>query len=149
MELIERAEFLELLETRLAKVTQGEGHCVFVSGEAGIGKTSLVKTFARSLKKEYRIFQGTCDALFTPRPLAPLYDILLQSKSDLWKSSTGIEERAALFTNFFHELANQKEPTLIIFEDIHWADEATLDLHNCPAFLFLPTVIMKFIRSTR
>ncbi len=127
MELIERAEFLELLEARLTKVNEGEGHSVFVSGEAGIGKTSLVKAFTRSLKKGYKIYQGTCDALFTPRPLAPLYDILLQAKSDLWKSSTGLEERAALFTNFFHELASQKEPTLIVFEDIHWADEATLD----------------------
>lgn len=127
MELIERAEFIELLETRLSKVTAGEGHCVFVSGEAGIGKTSLVKTFCKDLKREYKLYQGTCDALFTPRPLAPLYDILLQAKSDLWKSSTGIEERAALFTNFFHELVNQKEPIIIVFEDIHWADEATLD----------------------
>ncbi|MES1221527.1 MAG: AAA family ATPase [Bacteroidota bacterium] len=127
MELIERAGFLSLLQERFLAVTQGEGHCVFVGGEAGIGKTSLVKAFAKDLKGTAKIYQGTCDALFTPRPLAPLHDILLQLRNGLWKETTGITERTELFTSFFQELINQKEPALIVFEDIHWADEATLD----------------------
>jgi predicted ATPase len=127
MELIERSGYLSLLETQFLTIAEGEGHCVFVSGESGIGKTSLVKAFCKGLKKNYPVYQGTCDALFTPRPLAPLYDILLQVRSDLWKHSADIAERAGLFTSFFHELSNQKEPILIVFEDIHWADEATLD----------------------
>jgi hypothetical protein len=48
------------------------------------------------------------------RKVAPLYDILLQVRSDLWKHSAGIAERAGLFTSFFHELSNQKEPVLIV-----------------------------------
>jgi len=31
------------------------------------------------------------------------------------------------FTNFFNELKNQKKNTILVFEDIHWADEATMD----------------------
>lgn len=127
MELIERAGFLTILQSKFKNIAEGEGHCVFVTGEAGIGKTSLVKTFGRELKTKCKVYQGTCDALFTPRPLAPLYDILLQMGHDLPESGSDITDRTAFFTRFFHELINQKDISLIVFEDIHWADEATLD----------------------
>jgi DNA-binding CsgD family transcriptional regulator len=128
MELLERGEFLAILQTQFQKTAaEEEGHCVFISGEAGIGKTALVKEFCRELKKKYKIFQGTCDALFTPRPLAPLYDIALQMRSDLWQNNGDAADRVILFTKFFHEISIQKESTIIVFEDIHWADEATLD----------------------
>ena len=93
MDLIERADFLVLLHGYFRNVTAGEGHCIFISGEAGIGKTALVKTFCKELKSSVKIYQGTCDALFTPRPLAPLYDIFLQLQKDLPENSPGIAER--------------------------------------------------------
>ena len=127
MELIERAGFLTSLQSKFESVLAGEGHCILLSGEAGIGKTSLVKTFCNDLRKDYKIYQGTCDALFTPRPLAPLYDILSQMGKGFSEFSIDIADRTAFFTSFFHELQNQKEASLIVFEDIHWADEATLD----------------------
>lgn len=127
MELIERDVFLDLLQKKLSTVAVGEGHCVFVSGEAGIGKTALVKAFCRQQQDECTIYQGACDALFTPRPLAPLYDIIWQVRSDLWPASHTIEERSELFLRFFHELKNNRKKILIVFEDVHWADEATLD----------------------
>src|ERR1700709_2634364 len=83
MELIERAGFLATLQKEFANIAEGEGHCIFVSGEAGIGKTSLIKAFCKELKPRYNIYQGTCDALFTPRPLPPLYDILLQIRKGI------------------------------------------------------------------
>jgi len=127
MELIERDEFLELLQTQFKKIGSGEGHCVFVSGEAGIGKTSLVKEFCKKHKDDCSIYQGACDALFTPRPLAPLYDIIWQVNGNLWPNGNTIEKRTELFAAFFRELNNQNQKTIIVFEDIHWADEATLD----------------------
>src|SRR5215212_678392 len=127
MELIERTSFLDLLQTKFASVADGEGHSMFVSGEAGIGKTSLVKEFCRNLKTEHILFQGTCDALFTPRPLAPLHDIALQMQIDLWENDDDHADRAGLFTRFFYQLKKQKKCALIVFEDVHWADEATLD----------------------
>jgi DNA-binding CsgD family transcriptional regulator/uncharacterized protein (UPF0147 family) len=127
MELIERAGFLTSLQARFKNVSEGEGHCVFVSGESGIGKTSLVKAFCKERKNDCNIYQGTCDALFAPRPLAPLYDIALQVRSDFWQNNGDISDRAGLFARFFHELNDQKKAIIIVFEDIHWADEATLD----------------------
>lgn len=127
MELLERAEFLAALQTNFEKIATGEGYCVLVSGEAGIGKTSLVKTFCREKKADCRIYQGTCDALFTPRPLSPLYDIACQIWGNSWERRVNISDRSALFTTLFHEIESQNETVIIVFEDIHWADEATLD----------------------
>jgi len=127
MELVERAAFLSALETEFENVTVGEGRCVLLSGEAGIGKTSLLKKFCGKKKKICNIYVGTCDALFTPRPLAPLYDILLQMQGDVPKSIANINDRTGLFASFLHHLENQTGTTLIVIEDIHWADEATMD----------------------
>ncbi len=127
MELIERDGFLAMLQTKFKNIAEGEGHCIFVSGEAGIGKTSLVKAFREEKKGDCLIYQGACDALFTPRPLAPLYDIMWQVNSEVRHNSRIIKDRSALFAEFFRELSNQNEKTIIVFEDIHWADEATLD----------------------
>jgi len=125
MELIERTDVLSILQTEFETTVGGEGHCVLINGEAGIGKTALVKSFCK--QQECVIYQGSCDALFTPRPLAPLYDIIWQIKKDLWPVSHTIEERSELFLKVFHELSLHKKNILIVFEDIHWADEATLD----------------------
>ncbi|MHA4806814.1 helix-turn-helix transcriptional regulator [Flavitalea flava] len=127
MELIERSGFLATLHSEFEKIAGGEGHCILVSGEAGIGKTSLVRAFCKEREKDSRLFQGTCDALFTPRPLAPLHDIAWQIRSDFWEEGHDLADRAGLFARFFHEFASQKGTTLIVMEDIHWADEATLD----------------------
>lgn len=127
MELIERDEPLSLLQTVFENVEEGEGHCVFIGGEAGIGKTSLVKEFASKIKTRCRIFQGTCDALFTPRPLAPVYDVMIQLQNKFAQINETIDDRNLFFSQLFYELKSLNETVLLIFEDIHWADEATLD----------------------
>src|SRR5688572_13020446 len=116
MELVEREGLLSTLETQLGKVTAGEGHCIFVCGEAGIGKTSLVKVFCKEHENDCMIYQGACDSLFTPRPLAPVYDIMWQINSVLWPNSHTIEDRSKLFVDFFREVSSIKKDILIIFE---------------------------------
>ena len=127
MQLVERESFFSFLQTKFGHVTDSQGHNMLVCGEAGIGKTSLVNAFCRQHKDDAVIFQGSCDALTTPRPLAPVYDIASQLRSDLWGNQKHNDDRAALFMAVFHELELQVKPVLIVFEDIHWADEATLD----------------------
>jgi DNA-binding CsgD family transcriptional regulator len=127
MELVERGAFLNKLLSEFEKVSGGEGHCVFVYGDAGIGKTSLIKAFCTEVKDRCNIYQGTCDALFTPRPLAPLYDIVIQLKSDFYDDNYNVADRSAFFTSVFQLLKNEKETSVVVFEDIHWADDATLD----------------------
>jgi ATP/maltotriose-dependent transcriptional regulator MalT len=127
MELIERDECLETLQSKFENLSTGEGHCIFISGEAGIGKTSLVKSFTKKKKAYANIYIGSCDALFAPRPLAPLYDVLLQLENGVPQLNNAAEDRTAFFTHIFRLLKEQEKPSLLIFEDIHWADEATLD----------------------
>ena len=127
MELIERDDFLTLMLKNFDEVTVGEGHCILIAGEAGIGKTSLAKAFCKSVEHRCEVYLGTCDALFIPRPLGPVLDIIWQLPGVNWTDTLNTNDKSALFTRFLHELANKVKPTIVVFEDIHWADEATLD----------------------
>jgi predicted ATPase len=109
MKLIERSEYLKLLRQQFEKVTAGDGHTLFVSGEAGIGKTSLINVFCKQQENGCLLFQGACDSLFTPRPLAPLFDIAWQIGNGLpavGDSTENTGDRATLFSRVLHELSN-------------------------------------------
>lgn len=126
MELLERASQAQALNSALAQTSVGEGCIALVYGEAGIGKTSLVEHFVNENKKTRRILSGACDSLFTPRPLGPLRDIALQTRGNLLDLLNVESNREAIFSACLSEL---KDPsTILVMEDVHWADEATLDL---------------------
>src|SRR5262245_18084292 len=73
-ELIAREAASAALARAFGDAQGGDGRLVLVSGEAGIGKTALVREFcARSGAR--RRLAGACDGLRTPRPLGPLVDI--------------------------------------------------------------------------
>ena len=127
MELLERKDSLDQLSQLVADISAGEGKTVLLSGEAGIGKTSLIKHFTNDLNSDTEILWGACDALFTPRPLGPLYDIAYQIKSNLIKMLENEEKRVSIFSEFLNYLVNTSSLKIIVIEDIHWADEATLD----------------------
>jgi len=127
MELFERESFLALLDKQFRETSSGEGHCFFITGDAGIGKTSLVKEFLKQVERVSIQYTGSCDLLFTPRPLAPLYDIASQIKGDLLEKISSISSRPELFLKFAYELTEPAKTVIVVFEDIHWADEATLD----------------------
>jgi DNA-binding CsgD family transcriptional regulator len=126
MELLERDSFVHRLDNLLKKALAGQGQVALVSGEAGIGKTSLVEHFTREHESSVRVLWGACDALFTPRPLGPLHDIAMDVGGELPMLLTSNGERQAIFSACLGELQNH--PTILVFEDVHWADEATLDL---------------------
>lgn len=128
MELLEREQFLAELEVILNGVTAGKGRFVLVSGEAGIGKSWLVERFVEAHKTQARVLWGACDALFTPRPLGPLYDIAHQTQGNLLTLLEEGAPRASIFSAALDELGNGHTPSLTVIEDVHWADEATLDL---------------------
>jgi DNA-binding CsgD family transcriptional regulator len=110
----------------LQDAVSGEGRLALVSGEAGIGKTALVARFVHERQGAVRVLWGTCDALFTPRPLGPLHDMATQMQGDVPALLYSDANRTAIFSAALGEL--QGCPVLAVFEDVHWADEATLDL---------------------
>jgi DNA-binding CsgD family transcriptional regulator len=127
MELIERSGYLEALHTQLHQTARGEGFIFFLIGEAGIGKTSLVNAFVHEAEENCQVYTGTCDSLFTPRPLAPLYDIAWQIGQGLPELLQSTSDKTTLFAAFLQKLTSTGSPVILIFEDIHWADEVTLD----------------------
>jgi DNA-binding CsgD family transcriptional regulator len=87
-----------------------------------------VQQFARQHARSHRVLWGACDALITPRPLGPLHDIARQSQGRLLDLLDGRASRDTLFAAVIDELGRRDAVSLIVFEDMHWADEATLDL---------------------
>jgi DNA-binding CsgD family transcriptional regulator len=127
-ELLERSEALRALEDALAAVRDtGRGRLVFVSGEAGVGKTALVRRFAASAGGTGHVLWGDCDALAAPRPLGPLLDVANVIGGEL----AGLVEAGALPHDvalaLMRELSDRK-PVVLVLEDVQWADGATLDV---------------------
>jgi predicted ATPase len=124
MNLFERQSQLDALEDLLGQARGGIGSVALIGGEAGIGKTSLVTALAQR-RGEMNLWWGACEALQTPHPLAPLHDIIRNNPVSF---GTRIDQlpRMQLFGTVLSEL--QTAPTLLVVEDAHWADEATLDL---------------------
>ena len=125
--LVEREEFLEVLERSLVSALAGHGSMVVVSGEAGIGKTALLEEFTRG-DRPVRLLWGWCEALFTPRALGPLYDVAAQLGGALDAALRDGSSRETIFATVLDELGPSRPPSLLVLEDVHWADEATLDL---------------------
>jgi DNA-binding CsgD family transcriptional regulator/tetratricopeptide (TPR) repeat protein len=126
MELLERERYLADLAAWLHAAAEGSGCIALVGGEAGIGKTALLQEFSVRYP-EVRVLWGACDALFTPRPLAPLHDIARQTQGALLAAVESGANRDAIFASALDELEREQQ-VLVVFEDMHWADEATLDL---------------------
>src|SRR5690348_7252963 len=126
MELLEREHCLELLSQWLDSAAHRAGVIALVSGEAGIGKSALISAWSSRQRSAKRLLHGACDALFTPRPLGPLHDIARQLQGQVLARLSSAASRDVLFSTLLETL--QAAPaTLIVVEDVHWADEATLD----------------------
>jgi DNA-binding CsgD family transcriptional regulator/tetratricopeptide (TPR) repeat protein len=128
MKLLERSTELDRLTALLRTASGGEGRLVFLGGEAGVGKTSLVREFCRSVPSPVRVLTGGCDPLSAPRPLGPLIDIASAVGGELERLLQTNGPRHEIFREFLPMLLAGNKPSVVVFEDVHWADDATLDL---------------------
>jgi DNA-binding CsgD family transcriptional regulator/tetratricopeptide (TPR) repeat protein len=110
------------------------GRLVLVSGEAGVGKTTLVEAFCAPAS-DAPVLIGRCDDLFAPRPLGPLADIARGCGGDL-RDALLHDDREAALDAFLDLLTGSSStdvktlasPVIAVIEDLQWADEATLDM---------------------
>src|SRR5262245_15142098 len=127
MHLFERQPFLERLKQCLERARAGAGKVVLVAGEAGIGKSSLVEQFVSEHRRDVRTLWGACDALATPRVLAPVHEIAAQTIGNASGAARDEETLDHLFRALLEDLARPGRVSVVVLEDLHWADEATLD----------------------
>ncbi len=139
---LERESALAALVEYAVEAARGEGRLVLVSGEAGVGKSAL----AERLEAELRGAElsgaelsgaplsgaewawGACDGLFTPRPLAPLFDVAERLGGELRQLARAGAARDELFDRLLRHLHQPDRLHVVVLEDLHWADEATVDL---------------------
>jgi DNA-binding CsgD family transcriptional regulator/tetratricopeptide (TPR) repeat protein len=125
-ELLERSHQRDVLDSALADVlASGRGRMVLLGGEAGVGKTALLREF--SAGQSGRVLWGGCDPLFTPRPLGPLFEVAEAAGGELEQLVASEAKPHEVAAALVAELAAPKG-TVLVLEDLHWADEATLDV---------------------
>jgi DNA-binding CsgD family transcriptional regulator/tetratricopeptide (TPR) repeat protein len=127
-DLLERAEQLTVLAELLRGIAEtGRGRVVLVSGEAGAGKTVFVRRFCETGGSSARTLWGACDPLFTPRPLGPLLDVAEVTGGELARLVEAEARPHEVMTALKSEL-RRRGVTILVLEDVHWADQATLDV---------------------
>jgi DNA-binding CsgD family transcriptional regulator/tetratricopeptide (TPR) repeat protein len=147
--ILEREDELAALTGAVRAAARGHGSVVLVMGEAGIGKSSLVEALRSHLPAEGRMFVGYCDDLATPRTLGPFRDLVGSVGTEFSLAVTDGSDRDRVLTALRTELDWPEHPTVLVIEDIHWADDATLDAlrYLIRRIAGLPTVLILTYRD--
>jgi predicted ATPase len=117
--LVEREVLLAQISACVAAAGAGRGSLILVSGEAGAGKTALIRQALPAA------IWGYCESLATPRPLGPFRDISAQ----LWPGPPVQIDSLAMADRLFRRLAEPGAATApLVIEDAHWIDTASADV---------------------
>ncbi len=119
---VERDVELAELEARWGSAQVGAGSVVVVAGEPGIGKSTLIRAFLDRLDG-VSVLRGACDDLATPRTFGAIRDLALDASGPL--RSVAFDDRDAVFSALLEEV--RRTPSVVVIEDLQWADDATLD----------------------
>jgi DNA-binding CsgD family transcriptional regulator len=124
--LLEREDSLAALHGAYSAARAGSGGLMLVAGEAGVGKTALVRAFSDGANSSSRILEGACDPLFAPCPLSPFADLAAETGGVLAQVLAEGGSARDVHDAVRAELASSS--TVLVLEDLHWADEPTLDV---------------------
>ena len=128
MELLEREPHLEQLEEHLRQAAAGHGRLVLVGGEAGVGKSTLADEFCRRVTAGAVVLRTSCDALSTPGPLGAVRDLAPALGLLIDDRPLDGDARDRLFREVLAAFAARPGPMVIVAEDAHWSDGASLEL---------------------
>lgn len=125
--LLERDAALATLHRLREEAAADSGRLVLVEGEAGIGKTSLLAAFQASLPASVTALLGACDPLSTPRPLGPIVDVAADLDPAFARLLVEGAPRDTILQALLGSLRARSPGVVLLLDDLHWADEATLD----------------------
>jgi ATP/maltotriose-dependent transcriptional regulator MalT len=125
--LLERESAIAKINDNIATIAQS-GKILLLSGEAGIGKTTVFEHIRLHADPNIDIVWSGCDPLFTPRPYAPIYDFAQLISPELLSQLDSGASPNIICASFFQALSHFTKPTILLIEDVHWADNASLDL---------------------
>ncbi|MGH2886852.1 MAG: AAA family ATPase [Solirubrobacteraceae bacterium] len=125
-ELLERDDDLGALSAAVDEAAGGRGSMVLVGGEAGIGKTSLLRGLRERIDASVTFLVGACEPLSVPVPLGPWREIV-EAATGRDLADAGTDDRIVLAREAAKAL-EQRAPAVAAIEDVHWADPLTLDL---------------------
>lgn len=129
----------EQLSEALERASLGSGSIVLIGGPAGIGKSSLARVLMRrASKRELAVLAGGCYDLTTTPPYGPWIEAMSRrvadtdGLSDFWASHTSGDRQKDQQTVLDGLLgavrsASQDQPLVLVLEDLHWADQSSLD----------------------
>ncbi|MEA2135585.1 MAG: hypothetical protein QOC68_3494, partial [Solirubrobacteraceae bacterium] len=119
---LERDAELAHFERALSAATTGRGTLILVGGEAGAGKTALVREFERRVAGSLPVWRSHCEPLSVPIPLAPIRELALAAGVAAPDGGDRLTLARALRARV------RDEAVVVLLEDLHWADAATLDV---------------------
>ena len=128
----------ETLLTALVKDGSPSARALLVAGEAGIGKTTLVRALVdRSRQAGAAAGVGHCVDVSGALPFGPVLEAAYQlAGRDVALPDTSAPNALGLLVNAFADLTD-RAPAVLVLEDLHWADRYTVDFARA------------FVRSTR
>jgi DNA-binding CsgD family transcriptional regulator/tetratricopeptide (TPR) repeat protein len=113
----------EALIAELSDARRAGGRLVFIGAEAGGGKTALLREFIK--RAGGQVLSGACEPLATPVPLGPLLDVSAETGGAFAADVRAGRQARHVALSLIEEL---RDPTVLVIEDAHWADEATIDV---------------------
>ena len=128
--LLEREDVLAEMAALVRAAASGTGQMVLLRGEAGVGKTALLRRFLDISASGADVLVGCCDPLSAPRPLGPFIDMFTRLPGNQAAELTAAIHAGDSEWVYTHLLEVLRDGRLWIWviEDAHWADGATLDL---------------------
>jgi DNA-binding CsgD family transcriptional regulator/energy-coupling factor transporter ATP-binding protein EcfA2 len=127
LQMLEREAQLRQLASAWDRVMGGAGLCVQVSGEAGAGKSTLLRHFVGLLAAEIPRLWASCEPLLDPRPLSPFVDLAEHWPPSLAQALRDGRSHPGLLGDLRSALVRRCGAQLLVVEDVHWADAATLE----------------------